>query len=515
MKKTIITVLFSVYFGVSSNAYSMLSRDHNSCNNISEEEKGDHEISGIANIFKVHEYQLKNFINNTSTIYCMCASKNGNHVVVGYADGEVVLFDITKPESIRVISSYKHLSAVRRVSITADGQIWASGDCQGNVKIKKQGIINTINYKYKNAASIHEIMFSHDNTILLVRDFDKNIICLHLGSTKDSFAITKKVCIRAEDFSSDNITKIATDKNMQIIAVGFESGVVAVYDKTGKEIHGYGHKRFVTALRVSFDGRYVFSVGEDGALMVWDLKSTIQPLFEHTQNEGISCMHVTDDNICVVFGDISGRVCLYNFVTNKSYVPGCYDGAINSLEITEDQEYLFIVAEENIFLYDLIEKKDIAKRQCPRSVRFLCPTNIGRCFAAGGHFARTFFTVDQLCYSTEQKSIKIKNACKKELLSKNMLLQRSSDCRRFISGAQDGTLILCENPSHVSQRNMRLKNKKRVMRQRAQDQKDRIEYVINSDEYSSQENNNFNIYLQHKTISIKKDVFKLFCNTSK
>jgi WD40 repeat protein len=155
---------------------------------------------------------------NTSSINTNYLSENGNFAALGTDNNSVLIYDVKNPNQPHTLSGHNGL--VRAVAFANDASIIATGGRDSLVIVWKN---YSQSKKIKCNARIKSLAFSNDNSKLFIGSED-GIISQYIigGDDKQSFAS-----------SNGRVQTIECSASGKIIAAGFSSGVIQLYNSKG------------------------------------------------------------------------------------------------------------------------------------------------------------------------------------------------------------------------------------------------------------------------------------------
>lgn len=232
---------------------------------------------------------------HTSYVFSVAFHPQGSMLASGSADGSIMLWDITHPESgARRLTG--HTGAVNGVAFSPDGQLLASGSSDGSIILWDVGTGMPLLAPLK--GHNHHVLcvaFSPDGQTLASGSDDQTVMLWDVatGEPLGSPLEPHWGMVREVAFSPDG----------RILAAGGYRTIVlwdvASRKPTVPRLEGHNH--YVTCMAFSPDGKMLLSGGDaDDAIMIWDI-STGSKVGE------IPLVGYTDGVFSLAF-DVSGEV---------------------------------------------------------------------------------------------------------------------------------------------------------------------------------------------------------------
>ncbi len=304
-------------------------------------------------------------------VYSASFSPDGTLLLLGYADGELELWDVASQKRLKSVQSAPK-DAARAVFAPDGGSFAASIGGDGTVKvIDVRTNAEILHYEDKRRHYIRDLSYSSDGEWLAVLPIDRDnpvnlkILRVSDGATIMDYELPPKglaffnnvrispdkkrvyvscgarkkpmlLCVNVSDKSvvweagiglirvggsrgkgDDGFSAMALspDGERLAVATGYNNSEIRVYDAaTGKLIERLnGHRRYVLQLAFSADGSTLVSTSEDQTVRLWDTATWIEhpsPLLGH--DDEVNAVAISDATRLVVTGSKNGEVMLWD-----------------------------------------------------------------------------------------------------------------------------------------------------------------------------------------------------------
>jgi WD40 repeat protein len=205
-----------------------------------------------------HEFEA-----SASEVLSIAASADGQTLVSGDADGNVILWSVPTGAKQRTIA---HDKRVQAVAISADARFVASGDTERSVKIYEASS-GTLKQSLKSHSPVKDLDFSPDTTYLAAGTEDPGLDLWDLRGAGPS-----RTLIVDGDHFGQMPGFVTFSPDGRFVAGGGHGKNIAVFDVTKAALHNElaGHGHAPTAAAFLPDGRLV-SGGEERTVRLWDV----------------------------------------------------------------------------------------------------------------------------------------------------------------------------------------------------------------------------------------------------
>jgi WD40 repeat protein/serine/threonine protein kinase len=267
-------------------------------------------------------------------------SRDGKMVAAGSRDNRIGLWDLSTGKSMQNLQGLE--DAVTSVSVSPDGTTIASASrdntiCLWDVASGKprsfvRGSPSTgPSEKRPNLC----VSYSPDGKTLATASSDGPTITLW-----DLATATPSQSIRAKG-SSGTLACVSFSRNSQLLAFGGEGSSIYVRDLVSHkpDLKLSAHKKPVTSLSFSPDGKTLVSGSEDLNVRVWDLATAqSQPLAAHTRE--VTCVSFSPDGTTIASGSNDDSVRLWDLATGKSRALVGHTLPVSSVSFSRDGKTL-------------------------------------------------------------------------------------------------------------------------------------------------------------------------------
>jgi WD40 repeat protein len=260
------------------------------------------------------------------------------------------------------------------LSVSSDGQLWASGGTNGSIyiwNIKGQQLAELKGHQ----KTVRSFNFSSDNQTL-VSAGDDGAICLwnlpNQLSGSDSPNCQKLPLVGNEQQNKINSVSFSGD-GKSIVTAG-ESGIIHVWhleDKPTKQQFD-GHLGSVNSAVFSPDGQKIVSGGSDGTVRVWNLHNEEQQMKRLFQLYGPQVMSVafSRDGKTIISSSDDGNVQLWDTEIQTQLPLAAWrteQSSINSISLSQNDSLLATAgADGSIKLWRLESFAQLKQRACDR-----------------------------------------------------------------------------------------------------------------------------------------------------
>ncbi|WP_214401040.1 cytochrome D1 domain-containing protein [Pseudonocardia lacus] len=185
---------------------------------------------------------------------------SGLTLAVAGDDGNVVLWDLTRPDAVRVLPASGE--ALFAVAFTPDGQLLAAAGADRVITLwdVRQGVrVATLS---EHADPIRHLAFTDGGRTLVSAGYDRVAILWDVARQGATVRLTGH---------AGSLYGVAVSPDGRRIASAGEDEAILVWDRARMPL--IGHTDRVSDVAVAPDGRQIASVGQDGMLLLWDTPS--------------------------------------------------------------------------------------------------------------------------------------------------------------------------------------------------------------------------------------------------
>jgi eukaryotic-like serine/threonine-protein kinase len=274
-------------------------------------------------------YKIKSLVHNTETI--IEPSKKAAIVLADFSPDGTVLATVNENELIQVWEADSGTRLVEysgpqddimTIVFSPNGKLLLAGDKAGSINLwGVHEVKSGLSWKAHDNW-VFSISVSPDNTLLSTVSMDGTVKLWELPAGVDS------------DFVRVNDAGVASlDWNLRakLIATGGIDGVVRVLDSaSGKVVLNElkGHDGIVNAIVFAPDGSQLYSGGEDGKLISWNINEANQKNKHHDIGSAVLALDTLQTRRSIVIGTADGSILLFDLEKQKIYkrIKGHADG---------------------------------------------------------------------------------------------------------------------------------------------------------------------------------------------
>jgi len=286
--------------------------------------KGTSEIFATCSI---NDIRIWNAMNSTELVRipvpnlecnCIVFSPDGKTLISGWSDGRIRVFGPETGKLVYVINDAHrvmgqkrvsgHLSGVTALAVSEDNKRIVSGGSDGQIRVWSIGEAQTLISSMKeHKATVNSIMMKKDGTECVSACDDGSCIVWNLQRFVRGNIMYAQTYFKAACYLTDESQILTTGSDKRITYWdAFEcSAIREIDDAEPGEIHaldiapngeefasgghhksvnlwkynegeiikqGKGHSGNITKLRFSPDGKYITTVGDEGAIFVWKVE---------------------------------------------------------------------------------------------------------------------------------------------------------------------------------------------------------------------------------------------------
>ena len=268
-------------------------------------------------------------------------------IAVGTFEGDVIFLDAEKLDIINVIKL--HQANVKSLAFSPDGKILATASWDRSTKIINYPTGEIVNDLHGHFAGVHDVSFSSDGKFLATAgaDFNLNIWDAQqvlkenaLLTTSSEFVISNDGKTgygwnnNASELTAFNIeTKqkiwkvkepisvlsIAYSQQKHIVAVGEKEGFTTIFNaQDGTRINRFQtHKSTIYGIKLSRDGRRVYTAHDDGTVMITNSETGSKVLQIKADTEILKFIDESPDGKFLVTGGNSKKVKIFDINSGK------------------------------------------------------------------------------------------------------------------------------------------------------------------------------------------------------
>ena len=248
---------------------------------------------------------------------------------VGYNDGTVRIWRAGEFTTLG-----KHKNIVNSIKFSNDGKIIASASDDGTIKIWNLDRPKPYSFiGYQGDIGVDRFLhFSRNGKIIITGTVKlathKNIIRVwKMGSVRSTFFITREHRLASLDFSSKG----------EKIALGFENGVVKIFNLEGQELAGINKGESpVNSLKFSPDGKTIVFGSSDGTVKVWNIGSQKLRVLGKHNGGSVQSVNFSPDGKIIASGGGDSTIKVWNLEGKELYTLKGHISGVNSISFSPD-----------------------------------------------------------------------------------------------------------------------------------------------------------------------------------
>lgn len=209
--------------------------------------------------------KIDTFSGHRDSVYSLIRDKEPNRLFSAGADGQVVRWDLQKPDLGELVASVQ--GTIYALAYDRDsGNLWIGQNYDGIQLVNPETKEFVASSKIANSV-IFDIQLYDDNAYLALGD--GVIIVMDIAS----FAIKKHI-----KASHKSVRTLAVNPTSQEVAAGFSDWNISVFDRNGAVLKKTfpAHANSVFVVKYSPDGRFLLSAGRDAHIKIWDVANNYE-----------------------------------------------------------------------------------------------------------------------------------------------------------------------------------------------------------------------------------------------
>ncbi|TVP63367.1 MAG: hypothetical protein EA343_08240 [Nodularia sp. (in: Bacteria)] len=292
--------------------------------------------------------------------------------IVSVGDDGIYRWDL---KGQNLLGSKIALGRFSSISVSSDGQLWASGRTNGSIyiwNIQGQKLAELKGYQ----GLVKSINFSPNNQ-KLVSAGDDGTICLWNVQNQLSGDSQSPNCQKPPlvgNGQQNGINSVSFSGNGELIVSAGESGIIHIWNLEGKLIKPPfdGHLGSVNSAVFSPDDQKVVSGGSDGTVRVWNLHNQEQQIERLFQLYGPQVMSVafSRDGKRIISSSDNGNVQLWDTEIQTQLPLAAWrteQSSLTSISLSQNDSLLATAGEDgSIKLWQLESFTQLQQRACDR-----------------------------------------------------------------------------------------------------------------------------------------------------
>ncbi len=351
--------------------------------------------------------QLPMLLGHTSSVYGVCVTFNGKHVVSGSADNTVRVWSLETGTCLRILSG--HTALVKCVCLTPDAnhvlsgsydntiRVWSldSGDCVHVLNGHTEGVTCVVYACSPNASKKYVVSASVDKTIRVwsLENGDcLRTLCGHtsavwtvcvsfdgkflVSGSEDTrlWSLESGDCLRAfsgQGFETNCACFCSEDK----VVSGSRDDVIRVWSVRSGDclLTLSGHTSTVRSVCISPDGKYVISGSEDKTARVWSLDSgdCVRVLSGHT--DWVLGVYVSPNGKYVVSASGDWAIRVWSLDSGALFrSPNGHTSTVKSVYVSPDGNYVVSGSLDNTIRVWSLDSGDLLRILTGHTAHVFC-----------------------------------------------------------------------------------------------------------------------------------------------
>lgn len=214
----------------------------------------------------IHHPHLMTFLHgHRGQVGQVAFSPNGQLLASGDSQGQIRLWDVTTAQMLGEPLA-EHGDTIGGLAFSPDGQLLASSDAEGRIllwNVSGRSILAQ-SFDEGHTDAVWQLAFSPNGQTLASAGGDGQIILWDLSGNQELGQ-----SLRGHD---RGVNAIAFSPNGQTLASGGDDRTVVLWDVSGGQPRAFltGHTGWVSSVAYSPDGQILASAGGDGTIRLWD-----------------------------------------------------------------------------------------------------------------------------------------------------------------------------------------------------------------------------------------------------
>jgi WD40 repeat protein len=324
---------------------------------------------GVVRVWNLRGQQLVEERQHQSPVASVSLSQNGQQFASGAGDGTI----FWQLQGQRWISEKIDGNPSNSVSLSRDGQLLASGGEDGKVhlwKLQNQQL-SPLQELSEHQAAVNAVSFSPNNRFLASGSDDGTVYIWEVEKQATSNPTFRLHSQRQPSGEQQNVRNLAFSPDSQLLAIAEEDGTIRLWNlQTKQEQKSFKeHIGGVTSIAFSPDGQQLVSGGEDSTIRLWNLEGQIKGLF---QLDGIPVTSVAfnSDGKRIASSSMSPENNVYLWsLEAQDRLPlakwRSQQGAVTSLSLRDDNKLLVTAGVDgSVKMWEILSSQETSSKMC-------------------------------------------------------------------------------------------------------------------------------------------------------
>ncbi len=300
-----------------------------------------------ANLKDVQWGEQVDWLGHRGAVNAVVLSPDKKTLASGGADGDIRLWDVKTGQCKQILPGQKQRMAITCLDFTPDSKQLVSGCEDHGVRLWRLDTGQLVR-EYDKGSTIEDIeKKKYFNFEIISIDKESEINSVFKRLPAKTYVLVEKRKVYHCYYIDANHKSIRVSVDHELVRLNKcskESLREENQDKLHKLLealinwihipkYGASHQDTVTAVQVSFDGKYIYSTSYDGLICHWHLKSDgINEISKADDSSSITALQAPLDSIShFAAGTIVGKINLFNFCPQQVNCLHGAEGAVRSI----------------------------------------------------------------------------------------------------------------------------------------------------------------------------------------
>jgi WD40 domain-containing protein len=292
---------------------------------------------------------------HTNKVRCVAYSPNGNYIVSGSGDNNLILWNGRTGEQIKILKG--HSAMVQCVAYSPDGNYIVSGSHDNNLILWDGKTGDQIKILKDHTDIVRCVAYSPDGNCIVSGSKDNSLI-LWNGKTGDKIKVLEGHIDNINWHFHGVICVAYSPDSNYIVSGAYDKNLILWNGKTGEQIKVLeGHREMVDCVAYSPDGDYIVSGSADAHLILWNGRTGDQiKIFLQEHEDTVYCVVYSPDGDYIVSGSGGGNanLILWNGRTGDQIkILEGHIGVVQCVAYSPDGNYIVSGSRDsNLILWD-------------------------------------------------------------------------------------------------------------------------------------------------------------------